>query len=58
MPPVLAYPNFSKPFVLHTDASGEGLSTILEQQQEDGSLCPVAYASRTLTAAEKRYGVT
>ena len=57
-PPVLSYPDFGKGFVLHTDASGDGLGTMLEQVQEDGRSHPVAYASRSLTKAERNYGVT
>ena len=45
-PPVLAYPDFTNRFILHSDASGLGLDAI-EQEQEDGQLHPVAYASRT-----------
>ena len=57
-PPVLAYPNFTKPFVLHTDASIQGLGAVLEQEQEDGKLHPIAYASRTLNKCEQKYGIT
>lgn len=53
-PPVLAYPNFSSPFVLHTDASDQGLGAILYQHQ-DGKLRVIGYGSRTLTAAERNY---
>ena len=56
-PPILAYPNFTAKFVLHTDASGEDLRAVLEQEQ-DGKLHPVACASRSLTKSEKNYGVT
>ena len=57
-PPVLAFPNFTKSFVLYTDASIEGLGAVLEQEQEDGRLHPVAYASRSLSKAERNYGIT
>ena len=36
--PLLKYPNFTKPFILETDASGDGLGALLAQRQEDGPL--------------------
>lgn len=51
-PPILAYPDFELPFVLHTDASNEGLGAVLYQQQGK-ELQVIAYGSRTLTPAEK-----
>ena len=56
-PPVLAYPDFARTFVLHTDASDDGLSAVLEQDS-DGQSHPLAYASRTLSKHEANYGVT
>ena len=56
--PVLSYPDFLKPFTLETDASVLGLGAVLSQQQDDGHLHPVAYASRALSPQEKRYGIT
>ena len=56
--PVLAYPEFSRDFILETDASILGLGAVLSQQQEDGDTHPVAYASRSLAPAEKNYSIT
>ncbi|KAL6486260.1 hypothetical protein MHYP_G00056520 [Metynnis hypsauchen] len=53
-PPVLAYPDFDSPFVLHTDASEKGLGAVLYQHQ-DGKLRVIGYGSRTLTVAERNY---
>ena len=39
-------------FVLETGASGVGLGAVLSQQQPDGILHPIAYASRSLDASE------
>ena len=52
--PILAYPDYEKPFILHTDASLRGLGAILYQHQDD-KLRVIAYASRTLSQAEKNY---
>ena len=56
--PVLAYPTLDKAFIVETDASILGLGAVLSQTQPDGLCHPVAYASRSLTAAERNYGVT
>ena len=56
--PVLAYTNFEVDFVLETDASAKGLGAVLSQCQSDGVQHPVAFASRSLSPAERNYGVT
>lgn len=53
-PPILAYPDFDLPFVLHTDASNEGLGAVLYQRQA-GKLRVIGFGSRTLTPAERNY---
>ncbi|KAK7103788.1 hypothetical protein V1264_018620 [Littorina saxatilis] len=50
--PVLAYADFKQPFILETDASHDGLSAILSQEQE-GRRRVIAYASRRLRPTEK-----
>ena len=56
--PVLVYPDFAERFILETDASGLGLGAVLSQKQPDGKVAPIAYASRTLQAHEKNYGIS
>ncbi|GBP61034.1 Retrovirus-related Pol polyprotein from transposon 297 [Eumeta japonica] len=53
-PPILQYPNFSKEFILTTDASIHAIGAILSQG-EIGKDLPIAYASRTLNKAEFNY---
>ena len=50
--PTLGYADFTKPFILETDASFLGLGAILMQDQEDGRRI-IAYASRTLHGSER-----
>ena len=56
--PVLAYPNFQEVFLLETDAFGVALGAVLSQRQSDGTVRPVAYASRTLQPHAKNYGIS
>ena len=53
MAPVLGYPDFTREFILETDASLKGLGAILSQQQKDGSIRVIAYASRSLCPSER-----
>ena len=50
----MAYPDFSKAFILHTDAIREGFGAELYQKHE-GVMRVIAYASGALPAAEKNY---
>ena len=50
--PVLASADFSKPFLLETDASKLGLRAMLSQKQIDGQYHLVAHASQSLTIHE------
>lgn len=55
--PLLAWPDFKKPFTIETDSSGFARSAILSQNQEDGKLHPVAYSSKSLSSAEAGYDI-
>ena len=55
---VLAFADYTKEFLLKTDASKEGLGAILSQKQEDGWFHPVAYGSQAPTMHEKNYHST
>ena len=55
--PVMAYPDFTKEFTVHVDASQEGLGAVLYQQQKNGQQAVIAYGSRSLTQAEKNYHI-
>jgi transposase InsO family protein len=52
--PVLAYPDFSKPFLIQSDASKFAIGAVLSQIIE-GEEHPNAYASRHLTKCERNY---
>jgi hypothetical protein len=54
--PILAS-NFNKQFILHTDASVLGLGIVLSQIQE-GKEVVIAYASRTVSKEEHRWGIS
>ena len=52
--PVLIQPDWSRPFVIHTDASAVGCGGVLQQDLGHG-LQPIAYYSRKLSSAERNY---
>jgi hypothetical protein len=53
-PPILAYADYTLPFILHTDASNEGLGVVL-YQKEGGIDRVIAYGNRSLRGAERLY---
>ncbi|XP_075723228.1 uncharacterized protein LOC142765681 [Rhipicephalus microplus] len=53
-PPVLRLPDLTKEFILRTDASDTSLGAVLLQSHE-GTLHPIAYASRKLLPRESSY---
>jgi RNase H-like domain found in reverse transcriptase/Reverse transcriptase (RNA-dependent DNA polymerase) len=63
--PILQQPDFTKPFILLTDASAYGMGAILSQEGESNSsnptqkprLHPIAYYSATFTETECNYNI-
>ena len=55
--PVLVTPDNSKPYTLHTDASGYAVGATLSQENSSGLLQPVAFLSKKMNAAQRNYPV-
>ncbi len=54
---VLIFPDYTKEFILITDASDVRSGEIL-MQERNGNAHPIAYASRLCTVAENNYSIT
>ncbi len=55
-PCILHYPDWDKPFEIHTDASTEAVAAILSQNI-DGRERVIMYASKALSETEKKYQI-
>ena len=55
--PCLAHYNSDYPNIITTDASTKGLGATLWQEQPDGKLKPIGFASRFLSDTEKKYAI-
>ena len=51
--PILAYPDYSEPFILETDASLKGLGAMLSQKGDNKEVQVVTYASQSLFTLPK-----
>ena len=55
--PIMNTPNFEQPFILELDACEYGLGAVLTQEYDNNKYV-IAYASRTLSPAERKYAAT
>lgn len=54
----LTHPNYNQEFYLQTDASDSATGAHLYQLNEDGCVCTLGYASKTMQSSEINYTVT
>lgn len=54
VPPVLAYPRFDAPVIVERDALATAFGAVLARKQNDGKTHPNQFASRTMTAEERK----
>ena len=57
-PPILAFPDLKRTFILDTDASFEAIGAVLSQKDEQGKERVVAYGSHSMNAHELGYCIT
>ena len=57
-PPILAFPNFDRPFILATDSSDHSICYVSSQLDENGLEHPIAYGGRTLQGHELKWHIT
>lgn len=55
---VLAHPDYTKDFILFTDASNIAIGACLAQANDDGELQPLSYFSKTLSKTQQNYSTT
>ena len=53
--PVLVFPDFGRPFLLTTDASGLCIGAVLSQRRDDGKQHPISFYSKTLNKHERKW---
>lgn len=56
--PCLALPDMQRPFILKTDASNVAAGAVLAQLDDHGHERPIAYFSKTFSAAQRNYTAT
>ena len=56
--PILAFPQFDRPFILATDASEHAMGYVLSQLGDDGKEHPIAYGGRALHNHKLRWHIT
>ncbi len=56
--PVLLTPDFEREFYLTTDASDYGVGAVLQQKDDEGSLHPISYYSKTMSLNHLNYSTT
>ena len=57
-PPILRFPDSSRPYFLQTDASIDGISYILGQTDDQGRKYVISYGGRGLRPCEKKWPIT
>ncbi|ELR15360.1 pol polyprotein [Acanthamoeba castellanii str. Neff] len=58
MAPVLTFPDFKRPFYLHTNTLKLAIGAVLSQWTEEGNKQVVAYTNQQLSKSEHNYNVT